>query len=209
MTVTDVLSSRHGSASMRLPPAITRSHHSMVVAIPMHPVIGVVAGEICYETGLSIFDQLELLKPLLGAWDGDDFQHYYLADHASLYYCRFRSDRSLTVGRNASYATSTCDRDRFTWCLNYIDTSGAGTDDGFLQGMRTLLQIFWQRGIATCTPAWASALPNHGGRDGPVAWPGSDPRRGGATTVMELRHPNASRQQAAVARGERERFGTD
>jgi hypothetical protein len=181
----------------------------MVVAIPMHPMIDVVAGEICYETGLSIFDQLELFKPLLSAWGGDDFRHYYLPDHQSLYYCRFRSDRSLTVGRNASYATTTSDRDRFRWYLNYIDTRGAESNDEFLRGMRELLQMLWQRGIATCTPMWAGSLPNHGGRDGPVAWPGSDQRHAALTTVIELRHPSVSRPQTSVDRSERDRFGTD
>jgi hypothetical protein len=129
------------------------------------------AGDIYYETSLSVPEQLELLKPLLQVWIGQDYMQYYVPGAQFLYYHPEDAKIHLSVGWNAGRGKSSYDNDRFRCRLGYTDETGQLTKEQYLRRMVQALELFWSHGIPTCTPGWEDELPNHGGEDGPIPWP--------------------------------------
>lgn len=129
------------------------------------------AGDIYYETRLSIPQQIELLKPLLTEWIGEACMGYYIPEIQFFSYRPRDKKITIAVGWNPSYGKSSLDNDRFSFQLVYIDDTGQLTEEQYLQRMTQALELFWSHGIPTCTPGWTEELPNGGGEEGPVKWP--------------------------------------
>ena len=129
------------------------------------------AGDIYYETSLSIPQQLELLKPLLTEWIGAAYMRYYIPGIQLFYYHPPDEKVTIAVERNASHGKSSYDNDRFHFRLTYVDETSQLTEEQYLQRMTQALELFWSQGIPTCTPGWTDDLPTGGGEEGPVKWP--------------------------------------
>lgn len=129
------------------------------------------AGSIYFDTDQPVIRQLDMLRPLLRSWIGEDYLQYYLSEIDFFYYNPNSAGFSIALKRNAGYGKSTHDQDRFRYCLSSIDMDDQLSEDQHLQRMTQVLELLWSQGIPTCTPGWTDELPNGGGEEGPVRWP--------------------------------------
>ena len=129
------------------------------------------AGGIYFDTHLPLIRQLDMLRPLLSSWIGEDYLRYYLSEIDFFYYNPGGAGFSISLERNSGYGKSFHDNDRFRYHLGVIDKDDQLSEEDHLQRMVQALELLWSQGIPTCTPGWTDELPHGGGEEGPVPWP--------------------------------------